>query len=195
MNVTFDKRILLYKRFRKHWNLPKNERTAYSTFWFHGMNFPFIRFNTNPILLTYLEKPSDYFWRNSNGEWSQYHMEAFYQPLREKCKVMYGRAPHESRQLLSCSEDGLRLTVATAVSHASFQQDVTHPSRGGCCASSTWRMLYAPTWRMSYILHVTDVTPPPYVYSVITIVYKPNAFHLQRATRCVNISLLEGNLQ
>ena len=51
------------------------------------MNFPFIRFNTNPILLTYLEKPSDYFWRNSNGEWSQYHMEAFYQPLREKCKV------------------------------------------------------------------------------------------------------------
>ena len=54
---------------------------------------------------------------------------------------------------------------------------------------------YTPTWRMSYILHVTDVTPPPYVYSVITIVYKPNAFHLQRATRCLNISLLEGNLQ
>ena len=50
-----------------------------------------------------------------------------------------------------------------------FWQDVTRPPREGYHASFTWRM--------SCILHVTDITPPPYVYSVIKSYINPMHFH------------------
>ena len=77
--------------------------------WFHVMNFPFARFNVNPLLPTYLEKTRVIIWDESPMA-SRYQIEAFDRSLRVILLWM-GGGRYFPEFPFSCFKPDGRLTI------------------------------------------------------------------------------------